>query len=104
MLPLPNNQGFAEVVISTPKKGETTKSEFAVYFLGSDRTSPLSPEPPTGTITVNTPKGEMTIELKPVKGALISTPGASVLGGHEADGTLSFELGGDQVKVPLGGR
>jgi hypothetical protein len=104
ILNLPDGAGFAEVVVNSLKKGETTKSEFSVYFLGPDRTTALAPAPTSATLTLSTPRGERTVELKPFNDALISPPAESVLMGHNLDGTLNVEIGGKPVSIPMAGR
>ena len=104
LVDLPDGKGLAEIVTRAAKKGDATQSEFTVYFLASDRTTTLSPTPTTASLTISTPQGEKTVELKPWNEALISLPAASVLDGHDLDGTLNVEIGGQTVNVPIGGR
>ena len=101
---LPDDKGFAEIVTHRPKKGETTQSEFSVYFLGPDRATALAPFPTTAALTVSTPTGERNVELRPFNDALVSVPAAPILGGHDLDGTLSVEIGGQKIEAPIGGR
>jgi hypothetical protein len=105
MLTMPEEKGFVEIVTRAPaRKGDTSAPEFAVYFLGPDRSTPLAAPPASATLTVTTPTGAEAVELKPMKDAFISQPGPSRLAGHELDGELAFDFEGKPVKLPLAGR
>jgi hypothetical protein len=80
----------------TPIAGEVT-----FYFLKEDATTLVSPPPSGGTLTV----GKQKIALQP-EGEGLTTPNGPPLfaktGG--VDGTLSVELDGKTLNVPLGVR
>ena len=100
---LPEKKGSVEIVRNdVSKKNVGSESEFALYFFGPDHTTPLSPPPKSGTLSLNTPKGTKTVALQSKGDALVSPPAPAMLGGHELEGELSIDLdGGQAVKVPL---
>jgi hypothetical protein len=95
-------QGYVEVVHkqaaspTAPMTGEVT-----FYFLKDDGKTPVSPAPTSGTLTV----GKQKIALKP-DGDGLTTPNGPALFAKSGgvDGTLSVELDGKSVNVPLGVR
>ena len=104
IVPLADGKGFAELVTTTPTKKDAAKSEFTVYFLGPDRATPLAPAPTSASLTLNTGKGDQTVNLNPVGDAFVSAPAPSVLGGRDPSGTLNVQVDGKATTIPLGGR
>jgi hypothetical protein len=102
LIMVPGGKTYVEVVqkqatsLKTPIAGEVT-----FYFLKEDGTTPVSPPPSGGTLTV----GKQTITLKP-EGDGLATPSGPPLFARAGgvDGTLSVELDGQTVNIPLGVR
>jgi hypothetical protein len=99
---IPSSKTYVEIVqkkVASPK--EPVDGEVSFYFLKEDGTTPVSPAPTSGTLTV----GKMTITLKP-QGDGLATPSGPPLfpKGEGVDGMLSVELDGKPMNIPLGVR
>ena len=71
--------------------------EVSFYFL-KDMTTPFSPAPTSGTLAV----GKKKLTLKAEGEALVTPEGPPLFAKGDPDGTLSVELDGKTVNVPLG--
>jgi hypothetical protein len=93
---------FVEVVQKKAASAtEPMTGEVSFYFLKEDGTTPVSPAPAAGTLEV----GRKKVALKPEGDALVTPSGPPLfakIGG--VDGTLSVELDGKPVTIPLGVR
>ncbi len=99
---IPGTKTVVEVVqkkVASPR--EPVDGEVTFYFLQQDGTTPISPAPSSGTLTV----GKKTIALKP-QGDGLATPSGPPLFARSGgiDGTLSVELEGKSISIPLGVR
>ena len=98
---LPGGKGYVEVV---QKKAASSTSnmtgELSFYFLKEDGSTPFSPAPTTGTLTV----GKKKVTLKPEGEGLATPDGRPLFAKGGPDGVLSVELDGKPVNVPLGVR
>jgi hypothetical protein len=98
---LPDGTGFIEIVKKETGAGATeVTGEVSFYFL-KDLTTPFSPSPSTGTLTV----GKKVVTLKSEGDGLVTPPGPRLMPkGAALDGTLSVDLDGKTVTIPLGVR
>jgi hypothetical protein len=99
---IPGTKAVVEIVqkkVASPR--EPVDGEVTFSFLQPDGTTPVSPAPSSGTLTV----GKKTITLKP-QGDGLATPSGPPLFARSGgvDGTLSVELDGKSVNIPLGVR
>jgi len=95
---LPGGKGYVEVVkkdIGSSKNSVT--GEVTFYFL-KDMSTSYSPAPGTGTLTV----GKKKVILNAEGEALVTPNGPPLFAKGDPDGTLSVELDGRTVNVPLG--
>jgi hypothetical protein len=102
LVKVPGSKLYVEVVhkqAASPKTPMTGEATF--YFLQEDGTTPVSPAPSSGTLTVSKQK----IALKP-EGEGLTTPNGPPLFAKSGGvaGTLSVELDGKTVNIPLGVR
>jgi hypothetical protein len=85
------------------KQGSSAKApmagEVSFYFL-KDTSTPISPAPTAGTLTV----GKRVIALKSEGDSLVTPEGPPLFPKGDVDGTLSVELSGKPVNVPMGVR
>ena len=97
---LPANAGYVEVV-KKPSSSATTPmtGEVSFYFL-KDASTPISPAPSAGTLTV----GKKKVTLKPEGDALVTPEGPPLFPKGDVDGTLTVELDGKPVNIPMGVR
>jgi len=99
LVKLRGGQGYVEVVkkaIASSK--EPTTGEATFYFL-KDTTVPYSPAPSSGTLTV----GDKKVTLKSEGDALVTPTGPPLFFAKgDVDGTLSVELDGKPINIPLG--
>jgi hypothetical protein len=99
IISLPNGKGFVEVVKkSGTSRAVPTTSEVAFYFF-KDTSTPYSPAPTVGTLTVNKNKK---VVLKTEGDALVTPPGPPLFENADVDGALSVDLAGGPVTIPLG--
>jgi hypothetical protein len=100
LIALPGARGYVEVVKkdAAPAKGSLT-GEVSFYFL-KDPSTPYSPAPTAGTLTV----GNKKIALQSEGDALVTPGGPPLFAKGGLDGTLSVELDGKTTSVPLGVR
>jgi hypothetical protein len=95
---LPGGKGFVEVVkkdIGTSKA--SVAGEVYFYFL-KDINTPLSPAPSSGSLTVGKRKVPLNVESE----GLVTPTGPPLFPKGDPDGTLTVELDGRTVNVPLG--
>lgn len=95
---LPGGKGYVEVVkkdVGASKASVT--SEVAFYFL-KDMSTPYSPAPSSGTLTI----GKKKVTLSAEGEAMVTPNGPPLFPKGDPDGTLSVELDGKTVNVPLG--
>jgi hypothetical protein len=97
---LPANAGYVEVV-KKPGSSATTPmtGEVSFYFL-KDASTPISPAPSSGTLTV----GKKKVALKPEGDALVTPEGPALFPKGDVDGVLTVELDGKPVNIPMGVR
>ena len=100
MLPLPDNAGFVEVVKKDAASPTTAEDEASFYFY-KDGTTPFSPSPTAGSLTVGEGKK---IDLVAKGDALVTPPGPALFGKDEVNGLLTTDLGGKPVSVRIGAR
>ena len=95
---LPANAGYVEVV-KKPSSSATTPmaGEVSFYFL-KDASTPISPAPSSGTLTV----GKKKVALKREGDALVTPEGPPLFPKGDVDGTLAVELDGKPVNIPTG--
>ncbi len=109
---LPNNQGFAEVLLESEpvNPGATPKVQVVAYFLAADLTSPLTTLPTAVSARLLFPDKEPeTVSLSPQPkpevaagvARFASQPGPYFL--DEPLGDLTGTLGGQQFKVAFRG-
>ena len=97
---LPGSHGFVEVVKASGSSGKTTGSGKVAFYFLKDMTTPFSPAPSTGTLTI----GKKKVTLNAEGDGLVTPSGPSVFGKADLDGVLSVELEGKSVNIPLGVR
>jgi hypothetical protein len=101
LVTLLGGKGFVEVVQKKPTSADTPMTgEVTFYFLKGDGSTPISPAPGSGTLTVGTNK----IALKPEGDGLATPNGPPLFPKGGLDGVLSVDLDGKPVNVPLGVR
>ncbi|WP_165221793.1 hypothetical protein [Aquisphaera insulae] len=93
---LPGGKGHVEVVKKSPS---ASGGEVTFYFF-KDSTTPYSPAPTSGTFT----SGKKEITLRPEGDGLTTPAGPAILRGGAIDGTLTVELDGQKLTIPLGVR
>lgn len=105
-LPLPDDKGFAEIVIERGTK-KKDPSRFAIYFLASDLKAPLTPLPAEVRATLVSNEGEASLAFSPdPKPRDPAGPGrfSSPTGSYDADeytGELSAVLDGQTFTRPF---
>jgi len=98
LVKLRGGQGYVEVVKkAVASSKEPTTGEARFYFL-KDMTVPYSPAPSSGTLTV----GKKKVTLKSEGDALVTPTGPPLFAKGDVDGTLSVELDGKPINIPLG--
>lgn len=101
MLPIPGDLGYVEIV-NTPLSTKTTESQIGVYFYEKDAKTPVSAPPGDVKLTLELPKGNTDIVLKPDP----KSPGGfqSARGDHgrrELIGKLEFTLSGKPIDLRI---
>jgi len=94
-----NDSGVVEIVkkpVSKPK--EVVDAEVAFYFYKEPFTP--FPTPTSGSLVVTKKK----IPLRLSGDALVTPPGPALFARSAVDGTLSVEIDGKTIKIPLGDR
>jgi hypothetical protein len=99
LIALPGGQGYVEVVQKDGTAGKSMSAEASFYFL-KDGTTPMSPAPSAGTLTV----GKNTVTLKPSGDALVTPDGPPLFPKGVVDGRLSVQIDGKTTVIPLGMR
>lgn len=101
LIAIPDNNGFVEIVKKPIAGKETSVSGEMKFYFFKDEFTPFTPAPTTATLTCGKNK---TVTLKPDGDALVTPDGPPLFDGGEPDGTLSVQLGGKNLSVPLGVR
>jgi hypothetical protein len=101
LLPIPGDLGYVEIV-NAPLSTKTTESQIGVYFYEKDAKTPVSSPPGDVKLTLELPKGNADIVLKPDP----KNPGGfqSARGDHgrrELIGKLEFTLGGKPIDLRI---
>jgi hypothetical protein len=97
---LPANAGYVEVVKKANSSAKTPMAgEVSFYFL-KDASTPISPAPSAGTLTV----GKKKVALKSEGDALVTPEGPPLFPKGDVDGILTVELDGKSVNIPMGVR
>ena len=101
LLPIPGDLGYVEIV-NTPLSTKTTESQIGVYFYEKDAKTPVSSPPGDVKLTLELPKGNTEVFLKPDP----KNPGGfqSARGDHgrrELIGKLEFTLSGKPIDLPI---
>ena len=106
MIKLPESKGYAELVIESLVKppARMAPSEVALYFLGADMATPISPPPTDVQVDIFNPE---TREKTPQKFAPSPKPGDAAGAARFATGPIpqdysQFAIGGD-LKANLNG-
>ncbi len=98
---LPGGKGYVEVVQKKATSPTTPLTgEVSFYFLKEDGSTPFSPAPTSGTLTV----GKKKVSLRPEGEGLATPNGPPLFPKGGVDGELSVELDGQSVTIPLGVR
>jgi hypothetical protein len=98
LIRMPGNQGYVEVVKNGGEPGKGSKtSQVAFYFL-KDMNTPISPVPTSGTLIV----GKKKVSLSAKDEGLVTPADTTLFPRGDLDGTLSVELDGKIVSIPLG--
>jgi hypothetical protein len=98
LIVLPGGKGYVEVVKKSGVSGKApVTGEVAFYFL-KDMSTPFSPAPSSGTLTV----GKKKVSLKSEGDALVTPEGPPLFAKGDVDGALSVELDGKETTIPLG--
>jgi hypothetical protein len=91
---------FVEVVQKESGSAKTPmNAEVSFYFLDNS-SAPYSPAPTSGTLVI----GKKKVTLKADDGGLITPAGPPIFPKGGVDGTLSVELDGKLMSIPLGVR
>ena len=98
LVKLPGGQGFVEVVKKAAASSKEPSSGEASFYFFKEMTDPYSPAPSSGTLTV----GKKKVTLKSEGDALVTPPGPPLFAKGTLDGTLSVELDGKPINIPLG--
>ena len=103
-IPLPDGKGFAEVVVEKdPKAKPGSKSampKIAVYFLGPDVKTPLTPAPTTVSVKSIPPTGESATVSLTLDGTRFITPPGD-FDYDELRGELTATFDGQSATVPF---
>jgi hypothetical protein len=100
LIAIAGDRGYLEVVkkAGVPAKGPVT-AEVSFYFL-KDPSTPYSPAPTSGTLII----GNKKVALKVQGDALVTPDGPALFPKGGVDGSVSVELDGKAVNIPLGVR
>jgi hypothetical protein len=98
LVKLHGGQGYVEVVKKAVASVKETTSGEATFYFFKDMTVPYSPAPSSGTLTV----GKKKMTLKSEGDALVTPSGPPLFAKGDVDGTLSVELDGKSINIPLG--
>ena len=95
---MPGGKGVIEVVQKKPASATTPLTgEVTFYLLKEDGTTPITPAPRSGTLTVGKQKITLTVE-----GDALTTPnGPPIFPKGDLDGVLTVDLNGAPITVPL---
>ncbi len=100
LITIPGGKGFVEIVQKEVSGKSPVSAEVSFYFLKEDGTTPISPSPGAGTLTV----GKKKVDLKAEGDGLVTPNGPPLFPKGGMDGVLSVELDGKSVNIPLGVR
>jgi hypothetical protein len=100
LITIPGGKGFVEVVKKDVSGNSPVSAEVSFYFLKDDGSTPYSPSPGAGTLTV----GKKKVDLKAEGDGLVTPNGPPLLPKGGMDGTLSVDLDGKSINIPLGVR
>jgi hypothetical protein len=98
LVKLPGGQGYVEVVKKAVASSKEPTSGEATFYFFKDMTDPYSPAPSSGTLTV----GKKKVTLRSEGDALVTPTGPPLFAKGGLDGTLSVELDGKPINIPLG--
>jgi hypothetical protein len=91
-------QGYVEVVKKEVSGRSPISAEISFYFLRNDGTTPYSPSPAAGTLTV----GKRKVDLKAEGDGLVTPTGLPLFPKSGVDGMLRINLDGKSINIPLG--
>ncbi len=91
-------QGYVEVVKKEVSGRSPISAEISFYFLRNDGTTPYSPSPAAGTLTV----GKKKVDLKAEGDGLVTPTGLPLFPKSGVDGMLSVDLDGKSINIHLG--
>ncbi|APW64153.1 hypothetical protein [Paludisphaera borealis] len=97
LIHLPDGEGFVEVVKKEAGGAKASVDKEASFYFLKDMTTPLSPAPAAGTITI----GKKKVELKADGEALVTPSGPPIFPSGGLDGVLTVEIGGKSRNIPL---
>ena len=100
LIAIPGSMGYVEVVKKEVSGKSPVSAEVSFYFLKDDGTTPFSPSPSVGTLTV----GKKKVDLKADGDGLVTPNGPPLFPKGGVDGVLSVELDGKSMNIPLGVR
>jgi len=95
---LPGGQGYVEVVKKAVASSTEPTSGEATFYFFKDKTDLYSPAPSSGTLTI----GKKKVTLKSEGDALVTPTCPPLFAKGGLDGTLSVELDGKPINIPLG--
>ena len=96
---MPGGKGYLEVVRKEAASAKTPLIGEVSFFFLKDASTPYSPAPSSGTLTI----GNKKVPLKAEGDALV-TPNGTPLFAKGLDGVVSVELDGKTTTIPLGVR
>jgi hypothetical protein len=99
LVALPGGKGYVEVVKKDASGKAAVTAELSFYFM-KDASTPISPAPSSGTLTV----GDKKFQLKAEGDGLVTPTGPPIFPKGGVDGTLSALVDGKTLNVPLGVR
>jgi hypothetical protein len=91
-------QGYVEVVKKEVSGRSPISAEISFYFLRDDGSTPYSPSPAAGTLTV----GKRKVDLKAEGDGLVTPTGLPLFPKSGVDGMLRINLDGKSINIPLG--
>ncbi len=95
---LPGGKGYVEVVKKDVGSSKAPVTGEVSFYILKDMSTSYSPTPSTGTLTV----GKKQVSLNAEGGALVTPNGPPLFTKGDPDGTLSVEIDGKTLNVPLG--
>jgi hypothetical protein len=98
LVAISGGKGYVEVVKKEVSPRSPVSAEISFYFLRDDGTTPYSPSPGAGTLTV----GKKTVDLKAEDDGLVTPNGPPLFPKKGVDGMLRVDLDGKSINIPLG--